>query len=163
MSEYIPACVRFASGDFFRSAAALVNPVNCEGVMGAGLARQFAVQFPTYAAAYRQDCAKGVLRPGVITVYRDREPVIFSFPTKTTWRAPSQLAYVVSGLPELFRLVGKLNLPSVALPALGCGCGGLSWCDVRREILAAAASAERSGVISASTIVYIFPPHNYRK
>ena len=52
-------------GDIFASRAqALVNPVNCTGVMGAGLALAFKRRFPR---CFRQDKAAyeaGQLRPG---------------------------------------------------------------------------------------------------
>ena len=50
--------IHFVQGDLFASGCeALVNPVNCVGVMGKGLALQFRRRFPANFAAYRDSCA----------------------------------------------------------------------------------------------------------
>lgn len=59
---------------------------------------------------------------------------IVNFPTKRDWRAPSQLAWIVSGLRDLRRFLVDEQVPSVAIPALGAGNGGLDWQTVRAEI-----------------------------
>ena len=57
--------IRFKQGDIFEYPAhALVNPVNCVGVMGAGLALQFKQRFPAMFDEYRRMCKKGVMAVG---------------------------------------------------------------------------------------------------
>jgi O-acetyl-ADP-ribose deacetylase (regulator of RNase III) len=56
---------------------------------------------------------------------------VLNFPTKRHWRDPSQLEDVQSGLEALARELCARHIQSVALPALGCGLGGLSWSVVR--------------------------------
>jgi O-acetyl-ADP-ribose deacetylase (regulator of RNase III) len=51
--------------------------------------------------------------------------------TKDHWRQPSQLEWIEEGLSNLASLVGIRGTQSVALPAIGCGYGGLRWSDVR--------------------------------
>lgn len=47
--------IHYTQGDLLNSSAeALVNPVNCVGVMGAGLALQFKKAYPNNFRAYAQ-------------------------------------------------------------------------------------------------------------
>lgn len=118
---------------FDSKADVLVCPVNCEGVMGAGLALSFCKHFPAWAPMMRRQSAK--LRPGsiahVMELIQENPRVIALFPTKDRWRDPSKLEYVETGLPKLVSFMNKYDFKSVAMPRLGCGCGGLSWSDVK--------------------------------
>lgn len=118
-------------GSIFDSDAdAIVNAVNCVGVMGGGLAKAFKDRFPHMYEQYLLQCAYGVLRPGKMDLYfldPANHKFIINFPTKDDWRKPSELSYIYSGSAELMHLVGLYKIKSVALPALGCGLGGLSW------------------------------------
>ncbi len=51
--------------------------------------------------------------------------LIINFPTKRHWRGRSRLADIESGLDDLRRVLIERDIRSVALPALGCGLGGL--------------------------------------
>lgn len=127
--------IRFAAGDIFaQSAVALVNPVNCVGVMGRGLAVQFRRRFPDAFEPYRQACRDRALRPGRVLVWPTRRPAprwIVHFPTKRHWRDPSRLEDIDAGLRDLAAAVRRHRMPSVAVPPLGCGLGGLDWASVR--------------------------------
>jgi O-acetyl-ADP-ribose deacetylase (regulator of RNase III) len=115
--------VLFASG-----AHTLVNPVNCVGVMGAGLAAEFRRRFPALYADYHRRCAAGQVRLGQPYLYRTAAGVqVVMFPTKGDWRAPSRLADVDQGLAYLAAHASGWQLGSLAVPALGAGLGGLSW------------------------------------
>jgi O-acetyl-ADP-ribose deacetylase (regulator of RNase III) len=123
----------FVSGNLFDSdAEALVNPVNCVGVSGAGLAKDFARRFPEIIPEYRRLCRIGHLRPGhARIVTRETQPHVILFPTKRHWKEPSLADYILGGLTTMDDLVEEEGVRSVALPALGCGLGGLAWRDVR--------------------------------
>jgi O-acetyl-ADP-ribose deacetylase (regulator of RNase III) len=112
-------------------AEALVNAVNTQGVMGKGIALQFARSFPEIVAPYRAACLSAELRPGTMhVVERDgllNPRFIINFPTKRHWRSPSRLADIEEGLADLLRVVRDRDIRSIALPALGCGLGGLDW------------------------------------
>jgi O-acetyl-ADP-ribose deacetylase (regulator of RNase III) len=116
-------------GDLFTSGAnTLVNPVNCVGVMGAGLAAEFRRRFPDLDADYRRRCAAGQVRLGQPYLYRTAAGVqVINFPTKGHWRAPSRLADLDQGLAYLAAHATGWQLGSLAVPALGAGLGGLSW------------------------------------
>ncbi len=115
-------------------AEALVNTVNCVGVMGKGIALQFKRAFPHNYAAYRKACDAGDVAPGRMHVHATSSLVgpriIINFPTKRHWRNPSQLDDVTEGLRDLVWIVREHGIQSIAVPPLGCGNGGLDWAQV---------------------------------
>lgn len=135
--------IRFTKGNLLQSGDdALVNTVNCVGVMGKGIALQFRRAYPSNFLAYARACKNGEVRLGemfVVETGLDRpEPrFIINFPTKDHWRARSRLDDVKSGLESLVREVDQRGIRSVSVPPLGCGNGGLDWSDVRPLIEAA--------------------------
>ena len=73
----------------------LVCPVNVVGVMGKGLAKAMADEYPGLLHAYRQACKRGTLRVDTLWVYKmSEEKQILCFPTKEHWRWPSKLEWV---------------------------------------------------------------------
>lgn len=131
-----------ARGDLLRaSVEAVVNPVNCAGQMGKGLALQFKRAFPANFEAYRSACDAGEMVPGRMLVHDagpDAQPrYIINFPTKRHWRGKSRMEDVEAGLMDLVEQVRMRGIRSIAVPALGCGLGGLDWAEVRPRIEAA--------------------------
>ena len=124
------------NGDILESECeVLVNPVNCVGVMGAGLAKQFKARFPLMFAQYRQDCLNHRLSKGRSYIYPvDGGKKIANLTTKGDWREQSALTCIKDGLQDLASQMQQQGLHSVAVPAIGCGLGGLRWADVRPEI-----------------------------
>ncbi len=120
---------------------ALVNTVNTVGVMGKGIALQFKRAYPANYAVYRAACERGEVTLGSMLVHdrgvTGRHRYIVNFPTKAHWRTPSRLADVEAGLADLVRVVEALGITSIAVPALGCGNGGLLWAEVRPLIVRA--------------------------
>ena len=134
---------------------AIVNTVNCVGVMGKGIALQFRNKWPENFRAYAAACAAGEVRPGQMLVFDTgalaKPGFIINFPTKDHWRGKSRIAFIRDGLADLVAQVRRLGIRSIALPPLGCGNGGLDWSDVRPLI--ESAFAELPGVD-----VHLFPP-----
>lgn len=131
--------VEFVTGNLLEADAdALVNTVNTKGVMGKGVALQFKRAFPENYKAYRAACAAGHVQLGRMFVFDSgrlgRPRYIINFPTKDHWRSRSRLSDIEAGLEDLRRVLGELEIESVALPPLGCGLGGLHWSDVRPRI-----------------------------
>ena len=147
--------IRFTTGDIFAQPVdAIVNPVNCVGVMGRGLARQFKHRYPDAFVAYREACARGQLLPGRVFVYdtRAHRPTwIVHFPTKRHWRNPSAIGDIDAGLQDLAAAIPRHGIASLAIPPLGCGLGGLNWQAVRAIVEARLAS-------TACTITVLEPP-----
>jgi O-acetyl-ADP-ribose deacetylase (regulator of RNase III) len=116
---------------FESGAEALVCPVNCVGVMGKGLALEFKKRWKSFDSDCRDATLRGHLRLGQVWVYPTLEAHLVAFPTKEYFRNPSRIDYIVAGLCSLKNSVISYQWKSIAIPALGCGLGGLDWNDVR--------------------------------
>lgn len=128
--------IRVSQSDILQAdAEALVNTVNCVGVMGRGIALQFRKAFPENYRAYKAVCDRHGLQPGQMLVHdrgeQSRPRYIINFPTKRHWRNRSELADIASGLEALVGEIRQRGVRSVAIPPLGCGLGGLDWEQVQ--------------------------------
>ena len=114
---------------------AIVNAVNCVGVMGKGIALQFKHRWPANFTEYTAACKAGKVRPGRMFIRMlgrlVRPQYIINFPTKNHWREGSRIQFIEEGLVGLVTQVQCLGIRSIAIPPLGCGNGGLAWADVR--------------------------------
>jgi O-acetyl-ADP-ribose deacetylase (regulator of RNase III) len=133
--------ISVARGDLFEAKVeALVNPVNCLGISGAGLAKQFKERWPENHRAYALECHEGKLWPGKMFTHeipsaaKESPRWIINFPTKTRWQEPSKIDYIYRGLIGLIGAVKMLEIGSIAIPQLGCGLGGLKWLEIRPMI-----------------------------
>ena len=123
-------------GDLLEAPAeALVNAINTEGVMGKGIALQFRRKYPEMFRAYEKACKAGEVRLGHMHIFDLGTPGgprwIVNFPTKGHWRERSRMGDIETGLTDLSAQIAKLGIKSIAMPALGCGNGGLDWTTVR--------------------------------
>lgn len=121
--------INYIKGDIFTSTDNYItNPVNCVGVMGAGLAKLFKQKYsdePMFYS-YRIMCQTGKLNINSITYYlsKDKHNIIF-FPTKNHWKEKSNLLQLENNLKNLDEFCLKNKIYSLSLPMLGCGLGGL--------------------------------------
>ncbi len=135
--------IKLTQGDLLKQGDvdAIVNTVNCVGVMGKGIALQFKNKWPANFIAYAAACKAGQVRPGSMFVFDSGGLVtpnfIINFPTKDHWRGSSKIEFIRDGLVDLVAQVKRLGIRSIAVPPLGCGNGGLDWADVRPLIEAA--------------------------
>ena len=126
-------------GDISRAdAEAIVNTVNCVGIMGRGVALQIKKEFPKNFKAYKVACERGEVQPGKMFVFETNmftnPKYIINFPTKKHWRNKSRMEDIESGLEALVNTVQRYEIRSIAIPALGSGNGGLDWNKVRPRI-----------------------------
>ncbi|MEU3224276.1 macro domain-containing protein [Streptomyces sp. NPDC006976] len=134
---------------------AIVNAVNTVGVMGKGIALQFKQAFPENFKQYKAACDRSEVRVGEIFVHV-AQPLgprryVLNFPTKRHWRGKSRIEDVRAGLDALVEVIKEYRIESIAIPALGCGHGGLSWGDVHPMIQTAFESLPTVEVL-------LFPP-----
>ena len=123
--------LHYQTGDIFEAQTqVIVNTVNCQGVMGKGLALAFKQRYPAMFPVYQQECKTGKLRIGRPTLYQKSSPWILNFPTKNTWKANSKLEYLEKGLEYFVANYKKAGITSIAFPKLGAQNGKLSWNDV---------------------------------
>lgn len=131
--------ITFTRGNILKAdTEAIVNAVNCVGVMGKGLALQFKKAYPANFELYQTKCNSGEVATGRMLIFEtgaaQNPRYIINFPTKQHWRAQSQIEFIDSGLVSLVESVTELKIRSLAIPGLGCGLGGLNWNEVRPRI-----------------------------
>ena len=135
------AQIEMMTGDILAAnAEAIVNPVNCVGVMGRGLALQFKQAYPANFKAYKAACDARLVRPGQMLISetgRLSPRYIVNFPTKRHWKDKSFIEDIESGLLALANEVRDRRIRSIAVPPLGAGLGGLNWSDVLPRIKSA--------------------------
>ena len=150
--------IEFASGNILGcQAEALVNTVNCVGVMGRGVALEFKKAYPKNFQAYQLACQRGGVQPGHMLVYETGQLTqpryIINFPTKRHWRGKSRIEDIDAGLEDLVQVIRTRKISSVAIPPLGAGLGGLDWQEVRPRI-------ERALAALPDVQVVIFEPYD---
>ena len=142
--------ITLKKGDmFFSKMQTYTISINTVGVMGKGLASRAKYQFPDVYVLYQDLCKQKKLKMGVPYLYKRSENFInslmeedfssvtenghrwfFLFPTKNNWRDRSPMEGIERGLKWLVENYQDLGISSIALPALGCGLGGLDWKNV---------------------------------
>ncbi len=140
----------WVDGDmFFSQMQTLTISVNTVGVMGKGLASRAKYQFPDLYVVYQDVCRNKRLVIGKPYLYKREipldieladEPLSLSstnankwfllFPTKRHWREASSPDSIENGLEWLLTHYKSEGIQSLALPALGCGLGGLNWQEI---------------------------------
>lgn len=115
-----------------------MNTVNTVGVMGKGIALQFAERYKENLRVYQAACKSRALVPGTMLVVRDHdmqgERIIVNFPTKKDYKHKSKYEYIETGLVALAAAIKEHGIRSIAVPPLGCGNGGLDW-DVVKPMI----------------------------
>lgn len=131
--------IRFTTGDILKDdAEAIVNTVNCVGVMGRGIALQFKNAWPENFKVYAAACQRHEVQPGRMFVFDTGQLTlpryIVNFPTKRHWRGNSRMEDIDAGLAALVEVIRTQKIRSIAVPPLGSGLGGLDWEQVRAHI-----------------------------
>lgn len=146
--------IKYITGNILDSnAQALVNTVNTMGVMGKGIALQFKKAYPNNYKAYEKASKNQEVKVGEMFVTLDSntttgERIIINFPTKTSWKKPSEYQYIEAGLESLKEVIKDRQITSIAIPPLGAGNGGLNWEKVKKII------EQKLGHLDISIYVY---------
>ena len=130
--------IEYKVGDILtENVEALVNTVNCVGIMGRGVALQFKKAFPENFEAYAEACKREEVKPGHPFVFETGQTYpryIINLPTKRHWRGKSRMEDIEAGLTALAEQIRARHIRSIAFPPLGSGLGGLDWSQVRLRI-----------------------------
>lgn len=127
----------------------LVVAVNRADQIGGGLVRDVAERYPREVQGYREIASAGALDFGEVLpfeVLQRRHPAAHArwlvfLPTMADHRRKARLDHVRGGVEALVRWA-NLQGPAggaIAIPALGCGRGGLAWNEMRPILENAAA------------------------
>jgi O-acetyl-ADP-ribose deacetylase (regulator of RNase III) len=148
--ENISDNLKLVKGDIFFSCMQTITiTVNTIGVMGKGLADRAKRQFPDCYVVYQDLCKRKEIKLGIPVIYKreiwidrklaeegeslpqeklPRKPTWFLFfPTKDKPQNKSNKVMIEEGLKWLIKNYKQEGIDSLAIPALGCGLGGLKW------------------------------------
>ena len=111
--------IRLMQGDLLKQddVDAIVNTVNCVGVMGKGIALQFKNKWPANNKAYEAACKAGEVKLGRMFVFDSgglvKPNFIINFPTKNHWRGKSEFESIREGLRDLAEQIRRLHIQCV--------------------------------------------------
>lgn len=144
--------IEYRQGDILQAETeAIINTVNCVGVMGRGIALQFKNAYPDNFKAYVVACKAEQVIPGKMFVFETGQLTgpryIINFPTKRHWKGKSRLEDIIAGLDDLVAVIRRNGIRSIAIPPLGSGLGGLDWQDVKPLIESAVQPLEEVQIV----------------
>ena len=134
---------------FFSDMQTLTISVNLQGIMGKGLASRAKYQFPDVYVEYQDACRARKITARRPYLYKRETSLDYElsdaslplstpngvkwfllFATKRNWRHDSRLDDIEGGLAWVKKNYKREKIESLALPALGCGLGNLTWTEV---------------------------------
>ena len=113
----------------------IVNTVNCEGIMGKGIALEMKLRFPEMFIKYKEFCDQGLMNPGTLQLWKNSNPWILNFPTKVLWKNTSEWNYLKLGLEKFSKIYKEKEITSIAFPLLGASNGGLDNKEVKKLMI----------------------------
>jgi O-acetyl-ADP-ribose deacetylase (regulator of RNase III) len=130
--------IEFVTGDIFANrfgAQAIAHGCNCEGSMGAGVAKGVKERYPQLFEEYRRRC-KAVPREfnlGDAFLWKTNDqPWVFNLATQERfWHARASYEAIDLALSNMRLQADEERIQAIGLPRIGAGYGGLSWKKVR--------------------------------
>ncbi len=133
--------IEFISGDLFANrfkAQALAHGCNCQGSMGAGIAKGFKERYPEMFEEYRRRCKTEPRKfnLGDVLLWKaEGRPWVFNLATQERyWHARASYEAIEIALKKMKQRANREGITSIAIPRIGVGYGGLSWKKVRAII-----------------------------
>ncbi len=130
--------IRFVSGDLLdneHGARAIAHGCNCQGSMGAGVARGIMARYPAMYEEYRGRCKAEPRRFNLGDCWlwkEDGQPWVFNLGTQEGyWRSRASYEAIDASLRKMREQADAEGITSIAMPRIGVGYGGLSWKKVR--------------------------------
>jgi O-acetyl-ADP-ribose deacetylase (regulator of RNase III) len=142
---------REIKGDLFElGLPAIGHGVNCQGVMGAGIARVFRMKYPDMYEAYKVQCDSGRITLGGIMSWKAGDVTILNLATQFNPGADATLWAVMASVRTALAFCVKNDIPVLGLPRIGCGIGGLLWHDVRAVMHIATEEFQRADLVAVT-------------
>lgn len=134
--------IEYITGDLLKSAEAdIAHGCNTAGVMGAGIARVIAEQYPDIRHQYRRRCVKHefVLGSAFPVMVKGDEKIgpyrmVWNLGTQVEPGANATLWGIMLSFGNMFEQMVEWDVSRVAIPRIGCGIGGLKWDQVAATI-----------------------------
>lgn len=122
-------------GDIWTSSAhAIGHGVNVFGVMGHGIAVQFRTRFPEMYQKYREQCLNFKLSPGDVFAWQVKGRIVFNIASQNRPGKDARIEWLRGGVETALRTCDTLNIPTLALPRIGSGIGGLDADEVEKVL-----------------------------
>jgi O-acetyl-ADP-ribose deacetylase (regulator of RNase III) len=140
--ENVSPNITFITGDMFTTTQeAFGHGVNCQGVMGSGIAKLIKELFPGVLPAYQTALQTGKLKPGGMFPYQEPYgPIIFNLASQIKTGADARYELVAQSVLESFNFCERNRITGFALPRIGSDIGGLEWGNTVQVISDVAAS-----------------------
>jgi O-acetyl-ADP-ribose deacetylase (regulator of RNase III) len=133
--------IRFVAGDLFQNAfkvEAFAHGCNCQGSMGAGIAKGFRERYPAMFVEFRRRCKAEPreFNPGDCFLWKAQDrPWVFNLATQENyWRSRATYQAVEGALIQMRTEADGEGVERIGMPRIGVGLGGLSWKKVRAII-----------------------------
>lgn len=124
----------FKTGDVFTSdAGAIAHGVNTQGVMGAGIAKQFRERYPDMYSQYRRECQFGRLQPGGMMAYlpgHGEFGAVYNIASQRETGPNAKIEWLGAGVYYALKDAESRGFGKIAMPRIGTGIGGLDWEEV---------------------------------
>jgi O-acetyl-ADP-ribose deacetylase (regulator of RNase III) len=125
--------IEFVAGDLFDNAfdaQAFGHGCNCQGSMGAGIAKGFKRRYPDMYEEYRARCKAKPRRfnLGDAWLWKEkRQPWVFNLATQERyWHARASYDAIDMALRRMKDQADSEGISCIAIPRIGVGYGGLS-------------------------------------
>ncbi len=127
----------FIKGDLFnyQGLDAICHGCNCAGAMGKGIALEFRKKYPLMFNEYKRKCNEGEFNIGDVFVWEENNLIVFNLGTQKTWRTKATLPAIKTSVTKMLELANRIKISRIGVPRIGAGLGGLSWIDVKKELI----------------------------
>jgi len=116
------------SGNLFDTDRTCVgHGVNVDGVMGAGIAKEFKRRFPHNYEVYQNYCSAKVLKPGQCLSIFDGDHLVMNMASQDRPGANARYEWLFTAARDAARHAKKYDHDVIAIPMIGAGIGGLNW------------------------------------
>lgn len=124
--------LEYRKGDLLASELDIVaHGCNTLGLMGAGIAKQFKLQYPEMFKEYQKLCEKSQFLTGNCFVWTAPSGrIICNLGTQNYPGANATLKNIENSFREMFAKLSLKPGTKIGIPKIGCGFGGLKWNDV---------------------------------